>query len=131
MDVKVSNKERRIQPDGPVDVLLDSVFDLFPIFDPDDKNLIRDIEIINDERLELLDRSKFAVVKQRGLDPIEPDDGVQWEEYFLGEVDAPVILQQVATSVAREGPGVRATAETVWDGEKSYAVFHVRLTNAV
>jgi hypothetical protein len=130
VDVKVSNKERRLQPDGPVEVLIDGVFDLHPVFgDPEDENLITDIEILDDAREELLDRAAFAVVKQRGLDPIEPLDGVQWEEYLLDETPAPVILQQVAAAVAREGPGVQIEPEVVQNGAQSYTIFHVKLTN--
>jgi hypothetical protein len=131
MDLKVSNKERRLQPEGPVEVLIDNIFDVYPVFDPDDENLIINLEVIDDDRLELLDRAMFAVVKQRGLDPVEPDDGIQWEEYLLGEVEAPVILQQVAAAVAREGPGVRAVPETKYDGKHYYTLFNVKLTNAV
>jgi hypothetical protein len=131
MDLKTSAKERRLQPDGPVDVLLDNIFDLYPVFDPEDENCIADIEVLDDEREELLDRSMFAVIKQRGLDPTEPEDGCQWEEYLLGEVAAPVVMQQVMAAVSREGPGVRIVPETVQDGEASYTAFTVKLTNAV
>ena len=131
MDIKISVKERRLQPDGPVDVLLDNIFDLYPVFDPEDGNRITDIEVLDDDREELLDRAMFAVVKQRGLDPIEPEDGNQWEEYLLGEVEAPTVMQQVMTAVAREGPGVRIVPETVQSGGTSYTVFNIKLTNAV
>jgi hypothetical protein len=130
MDVKVSAKERRILPEGPVDVLVDNVFDLYPLFNGTDENFITNIEILDDDRTELLDRAMFALLKQRGLDPVDPPDGIQWEEYLLGEVPAPVILQQIAAAVAEEGPGVRLTTEVVQNGSASYTVFTVQLTNA-
>jgi hypothetical protein len=129
VDLKVSRRERRFQPDGPVEVLLDNTCDLYPVFDPDDEDLIVDVEFLDDERVERLDRAMFAVVKQRGLDPLEPDDGIQWAEYTLGDVAAPVVLQQIATAVGKEGPGVTATPNTVYSGGVAYTTFTVRLTS--
>jgi hypothetical protein len=146
MDVKVSRKEARMQPEGLVEVLVDNVFDLYPICadDPrydgqdiyigqdrvseqDRKNIIMDIETVDGDRAELLDRAMWAVVKQRGGDPVEPDDGIQWAEAILGEVITPVIIQQVRSSVGEEGPGVRSVPGIV----KGSLTFELELTNAV
>jgi hypothetical protein len=148
MDVKVSRKETRMQPEGPVEVLVDNIFDLYPIFadDPrydgqdiyigqdrvsqqDRKNIIMDVEILDGYRVERLDRAMWAVVKQRGMDPIEPDDGVQWAEAVLGEVIAPVIIQQVRSSVSGEGPGVRAVPVIVTGKGKESLTFKIELTD--
>jgi hypothetical protein len=147
MDVKVSRKETRFQPSGPVEVLVSNIFDLYPIFGNDDRfiyrdqlskqdredveNLIVDVEILDDDRAELLDRSMFALVKQRGLDPVEPGDGVQWAEAVIGDVIAPTIIQQVHASVGEEGPGVRAVPGTIVNNGKENLVFKIELTNAV
>jgi hypothetical protein len=150
MDVKVSRKEARMQPEGPVEVLVDNIFDLYLICadDPryndqdiyigqdrvseqDRKNIIMDVEIIDGDRAELLDRAMWALVKQRGGDPVEPDDGVQWAEAVIGEVIAPVIIQQVHTSVSEEGPGIRAVPGTVVSNGKENLVFKIELTNAM
>jgi hypothetical protein len=150
MDFKVSRKETRLQPEGPVEVLVDNVFDLYPVYgnDPryagqaiyigqdrvseqDRKNIIMDVETINGNRAELLDRAMFALVKQRGGDPVEPDDGIQWAEAVIGEVIAPVIIQQVHAAVAEEGPGVRVVPGAVVNNGKENLVFKVELTNAM
>jgi hypothetical protein len=147
MDVKVSRKEARMQPEGLVEVLVDNVFDLYPVFGNDERftyreqlmqqdfaeldKLIVDVEMLDGDRTELLDRAMFALVKQRGGDPVEPDDGVQWAEAVIGEVIAPVIIQQVHTSVSEEGPGVRAVPGTIVSGGKENLIFKVELTNAV
>jgi hypothetical protein len=151
MDVLVSRKEARLQPEGAMMALVDNIFDLFPVYandsrvqdnqalqdylatvsEQDRENLIVDVEILDDPRDELLDRAMFALVKQRGMDPLEPSDGIQWSEYLLGEAPAPVILQEIAMSVGKEGPGVRAVPKTVQHGESSYTVFTIMLTNAV
>jgi hypothetical protein len=150
MDVKVSRKETRMQPDGPAEVLVDNVFDLYPVYADDPRyngrdiyigntlvppeerhNIIMDAETLDDDRTELLDRAMFAMVKQRGNDPAEPDDGIQWAEAVMGEVIAPVIIRQIHASVAEEGPGVRAVPGTVLNNGKENLVFKIELTNAV
>jgi hypothetical protein len=143
MDIKVSRKERRMMPYGPVDVLVDNVFDVFPVFANDTRfdgydfegqdraHLIADVEILDDDRTELLDRALFALVKQRGADPVEPRDGIQWAEAVIGEVVVPVIIQQVHAAVSKEGPGVRAVPETVVHNGKESLVFKIELTNAL
>jgi hypothetical protein len=146
MDVKVSRKEPRLQPDGPVEVLVSNIFDLYPVFASDSRflyqdrlteqdrkdldNLIVDVEMLDDDRTELLDRAMFAAVKQRGQDPIDADDGIQWAEAVMGEVPAPVIMTQIQTAVNAEGPGVRTTFSTIKRGEKEYMTFKIELTNA-
>ena len=142
MDFKVSKKEIRGQPEGAVDVLVSNVCDLYPIFadDPrcrdieifgvseqDRKNYIVDVEILDNEDVEQLDRAMFAVIKQRGNDPTDPEDGVQWAEAVLGEVLPPVILQQVYSSVLKEGTGVRVTPNTVKSNGKEYLTFKIDL----
>jgi hypothetical protein len=146
MDIKVSRKEVRFQPNGPVEVLVSNIFDLYPIFGGDDrfiyqdqlsrqdredlKNLIVDVEILDDDRAELLDRSMFASVKQRGQDPTDPDDGIQWAEAVMGEVPAPVTMTQIQQSVNAEGPGVRTVFNTIKTGGKEYFNYKIELTNA-
>jgi hypothetical protein len=147
MDVKVSRKETRLQPDGPVEVLVSNVFDLYPVFGTDNRftghdqlsgqdreeleHLIVDVEILDDDRGELLDRAMFASVKQRGGDPLDPGDGIQWAEAVMGEVVPPVIMTQIQTAINAEGPGVRTVFSVVRNGEKEYMTFKIELTNAI
>jgi len=150
MDFKVSRKERRLQPDGPVDVLVDNICDLYPVFADDTRfkhqeayaadrlisgedgeNIIMDVEVLDDDGAERLDRAMFAVMKQRGGDPVEPEDGVQWAEAIIGEIITPLVVQQVCSSVSEEGIGVRAVPSTVKNGSKEYLVFKVELTGDI
>ncbi len=132
MDAKVSRKEKRYQPQGAVEVLVDDVFDLYPVYgNPFDKNLITDIEVLDDPNAELLDRAMFAVVKQRGLDPTDPADGIQWAETISGEVPVPLLLSQITASVSQEGPGVRITPSVVMRSGKPITSFIVELTSPV
>ena len=149
MDFKVSKKEQRVYKNGLVEVLADNICDLYPIDGNDQRfvdqeiyidgvlikgedrhNIIMDVEILDDEREELLDRAMFAVLKQRGADPTDPMDGIQWAEAVMGEVPPSLIVQQVSLAVQKEGPGVKVTPSTIKAGSKENLVFQVSLTNA-
>jgi hypothetical protein len=130
MDVKVSRKEARYQPGtGGVEVLMSNIFDMYPVFgDSTNENLITDIETISGDRVELLDRAMWAVVKQRGNDPLDETDGSQWAEAILGEVSVATLLTQVHAEVLEEGPGVKDTYTTSIVDGKEYLVVDVSLT---
>jgi len=150
MDFKVSRKEQRIYKDGPVEVLTDNTIDLFPVFGSDSRfinqdiyigqdkitgqdrdNIIMDVEILDNDRAELLDRSMFAVMWQRGTDPVEPNYGIQWAEALIGDVPPTAIMQQVDKSVREEGPGVQVTPFIVKNGSKENLAFKINLTNII
>jgi hypothetical protein len=147
MDIKVSRKEKRLLPGGPADVLMSSVFDVYPIFGNDPRaadivekeglarlgeealaNLIMDVEILDDDKEERLDRAAWACIKQRGADPVDPEDGIQWAEALLGEIQVPVIILQQQSAVAEEGTGVHIAYDTVRSGGKNLLTFTLKLT---
>lgn len=132
MDVKVSRKEKRYQPNGEgVEVLVDNIFDLYPVYgNKANPNQITDVEILDDPQEELLDRAMFAVVKQRGADPCDPEDGNRWAQAMLGEISGVLVIDDIYNSVAVEGPGVRVATETVSNGGKPGTAFAVQLVES-
>jgi hypothetical protein len=131
VDLRVSRKETRLQPSGAVEVLTSNVFDLYPVYSPTDPNLIMDVEMLDDDREELLDRAMFGTVKQRGADPLDIYSGVQWAEAVLGEVSIPVVQLQIQGEIQQEGPGVTVTYDTVVSPSgKQYFQYAVKLTNS-
>jgi hypothetical protein len=150
VDFKTSRKETRLQPKGPVEVLVDNVFDIYPVFANDARydgkdiyigqdrisaedreNIIMDAETLDGERAERLDRAMFALVKQRGMDPVEPRDGIRWAAAVLGEVFSPVIIQQARASASEEGPGVRVIPGVAVKNGKGNLVFEIELTDSL
>lgn len=129
MDFKVSRKEKRWQPDGSgVEVLVDNVFDLYPVYGNDiDRNMITDVEMLDGDEEELLDRAMFAVVKQKGADPVDIEDGNRWAQAIIGEVSGVTVMDDVYKSVAVEGPGVRVATETISNNGKPGTAFAVQL----
>ena len=129
MDFKVSRKEKRWQPDGSgVEVLVDNVFDLYPVYGNSiDRNMITDVEMLDGDEEELLDRAMFAVVKQKGADPVDVEDGNRWAQAIIGEVSGVTVMDDLYKSVAVEGPGVRVATETISNNGKPGTAFAVQL----
>lgn len=110
---------------------MSNVFDVYPVYSLSDPNLIVDVEVLDDDRVELLDRAMFAAVKQRGADPLDTTSGVQWAQAVLGEVTTTSIMRQVEAEVAKEGPGVQVTFDTITDTSGRQTMqFAISLTNA-
>jgi len=122
MDVKVSNKQTMMQPYGPVDVLVEGVFDFFPVTYVDSEGVtwIEDIEVFSEEEWldEELDRVSFAVIRSKGQDPIDPNEGIQWSEMMLGEIPAPLLMNQIMQAGQAESQFVQTSFQTVSVGGK-------------
>jgi hypothetical protein len=133
VDLKTSRKEimPQPQPGTMVERLVSDVFDLFPVFDANDPTLLIDAEILDDDRTELLDRALFGCVRQRGQDPVFPDQGIQWAEAVLEEISAPALMGQLNASVQEDGPGVQINFNSEQDGQgRTYFNFALGLTGA-
>jgi hypothetical protein len=130
MDFRVSRKEARLEPSGPAEVLVSDVFDLYPVFHPVDGNLITDVEVLDDDREERLDRAMFAAVKQQGQDPLAPEEGIPYAQAFVEDITIPALLPYITRDVQAEGPGVRVSFETLSQGGRDYLAIKVGLTDA-
>jgi hypothetical protein len=131
MDLKVSRKETRLQGQGPTEILTSDVFDIYPVFHRLDGNLIVDAELLDDGREERLDRAMFAAVKQRGQDPVEPEDGIPYAEALVGDIAVPAVIPYIVKAVQGEGPGARVSFETVSQGGRSYLAIRLALADSV
>lgn len=115
MDLKVSKKEEMYQPKGLVDVIVEGINDFFLIEETDlsGQKWIKDVEIIDDFLEEEKDRTVFAVIRQRGQDPISPYEGVQWAEAMLSEISVPLLMQQIMDAATKESSYVGVSFETI------------------
>ena len=115
MDIKVSQKEKMYQPKGTVDVITSGINDFFLIEETDEtgQKWITDVECIIDPLEEEKDRAVFAVIRQRGQDPIAPGEGVQWAEAMLGEIPVPLLMQQIIDAAGKESQFVNVSFETI------------------
>ena len=115
MDIKVSQKEEMMQPNGRVDVITEGINDFFLIEETDTlgQRWIKDIETIDDFMEEEKDRVVFAVIRQRGQDPMSPYEGVQWAETMLSEIPVPLLMQQIMDAATAESQYVNVSFDTI------------------
>ena len=115
MDIKVSQKEQMYQPTGAVDVITSGINDFFLLEETDElgQKWITDIEILDDFLEEEKDRAVFAVIRQRGQDPMLPSEGIQWAESMMSEIPVPLLMQQIMDAAVKESQYVNVTFETI------------------
>jgi len=115
MDIRVSQKEAMMQPGGMVDVITNGINDFFlkETVDEHGQKWINDIDIIDDFLEEEKDRVVFAVIRQRGQDPMSPYEGIQWSESMMSEIPVPLLMQQIMDAAVKESQYVNVNFETI------------------
>lgn len=109
MDVKVYKKETVSQPSGDTYIYVPDVIDLMPVINKDAEGheIITGVQELNDGDYNLLEQlGTLATIKQRGLDPLDLNDGIQWSEMLLGEVSYIDVMDEIVTAVAKETTSV-------------------------
>ena len=131
MDVKVYKKEEVRQPSGTEYVYVPDVIDIIP-------NIVTNLdtgEEIITGAIELEDSSKdlleqecaIATIKQKGLDPLDKEDGIQWSETLLGEVNVIQLMEDIQSSIEQTTTAVVVVFDTVTDSEgRSYLTYTLK-----
>ena len=117
MDVKVYQKEEVKQPEGTIEVFKPSIIDMIPIETvTEEGTTIVNFEVLEDDSKELLEQQcALATIFQRGLDPLDLEDGIQWSETLLGEVTPIQLIDQIQSAVAAVTTSVIVEFDTVKD----------------
>lgn len=117
MDVKVYQKEEVKQPEGIIEVFKPSIIDMIPIERvTGEGTTIVNFEVLEDVSKELLEQQcALATIFQRGLDPLDLEDGIQWSETLLGEVTPIQLIDQIQSAVAAVTTSVIVEFDTVKD----------------
>ena len=111
MDVKVYKKEEVLQPSGVAEVLTPDIIDIVPV---EQEGNIVSAELLDDDSHDLLEQEcALATIFQRGLDPLDLTDGVQWSEVLLGEVNVLQLMEQLTQAVSRVSLHVKVDFSTV------------------
>lgn len=75
---------------------------------------IMNCEILEDDSKELLEQQcALATIFQRGLDPLDNEDGIQWSETLLGEVNVLQLMEQITEAVSKVSLHVKVEFSTV------------------
>ena len=86
--------------------------------------------ILEDDSEELLlQECALATIWQRGLDPVEPEDGIRWTQALLGEVNPLQLIEDVNNAVENVTNSVTVEVGTVTSiNGQEYLSFKLRMT---
>lgn len=84
-------------------------------------------EILEDDSRELLEQEcSLATIWQRGLDPLDLEDGIRWSEAILEELSCLQLIQDITEAVAKVTTSVQVVFDTV-EGENGQQYLSYRL----
>lgn len=131
MDVKVYKKEEVLQPSGTEYVYVPDVIDIIPdiVTNPDTgEEIITGAVELEDGSKDLLEQEcAIATIKQKGLDPLDKEDGIQWSETLLGEVNVIQLMEDIQSAVEQTTTSVVVVFDTVTDSEgRSYLTYNLQ-----
>lgn len=131
MDVKVYKKEEVQQPSGTEYVYVPDVIDIIPniVTNPDTgEEIITGAVELEDGSKELLEQEcAIATIKQKGLDPLDKEDGIQWSETLLGEVNVIQLMEDIQSAIEQTTTSVVVVFDTVTDNEgRSYLTYTLK-----
>lgn len=131
MDLKVYKKETVSQPSGAEDIYVPSVIDIYPIIDSSSgKDILTGAEILSEidgQREECIEQAcSLATIWQRGLDPLDLEDGNRWSELYLNEINVIQIMEDLTASVESVSPSVTIEFDTV-EGSDGQTYFSYKI----
>ena len=94
------------------------------------ENKLYNAQILEDNSEELLlQECALATIWQRGLDPVEPEDGIRWTQALLGEVNPLQLIEDVNNAVENVTNSVIVEVGTVTSiNGQEYLSFKLRMT---
>lgn len=125
MDIKVYQKEEVALPSGTEYVYVPNVIDLIPITEG---NVITGtVETEDDSRGLLEQECALATIWQRGLDPLDTEDGIEWSETLLGETSVLQLMEDITEAVAKVTTSVTVVFDTATDANgRSYLTYKLQ-----
>lgn len=136
MDLKVYKKENVLQPNGTSeDVYVPDTIDIYPVLlsEESGKEILKNAEILDDTDNfeELIEQAvALSTIWQRGLDPLELNDGNRWSELYLGEINVVQIMEDLTNSVENVSPSVSIDFDTISDSEgDSYFSYKIKVVS--
>lgn len=117
MDVKVYKKETVKQPSGTSYVISPNIIDLYPVItkDENDNETISGAEELTDEDALVEQACALATIWQKGLDPLDLEEGIRWSEAILEEINVVQLMEDITNAVAEITPTVEVVFNTVTD----------------
>ena len=73
-------------------------------------------DVLEDNSKELLEQEcALATIWQKGLDPLDLDDGIMWSEAILEEISCLQLIQDIIDAVAKVTSAVKVIFDTIED----------------
>lgn len=110
MDVKVYKKETVIQPKGTENVYVPDVIDIIPVIEGD---LLSNAVLLTEDNDTTEQMCGLSTIWQKGLDPLDKDDGIRWSEALLEEINVVQLMEDIINAVAQITPSVTVVFDTV------------------
>ena len=115
MDVKVYKKETVSQPSGTENVFVPDIIDIIPQFeDVDGTETLMGCEVI-EGRDEIEQACTLATIFQKGLDPLDVEDGIRWSQAIREEISAMQLIQDIIEAVNKVTSSVKVVFDTIED----------------
>lgn len=94
------------------------------------ENKLYNAQILEDDSEELLlQECALATIWQRGLDPVEPEDGIRWSQALLGEVNPLQLIEDINNAVENVTNSVAVEVGTVTSiNGQEYLSFKLKMT---
>ena len=117
MDVKVYKKETVKQPSGTSYVISPNIIDLYPVItkDENENEIISGAEELTDEDALIEQACALATIWQKGLDPLDLEEGIRWSEAILEEINVVQLMADITNAVAEITRTVEVVFNTVTD----------------
>ena len=114
MDVKVYKKEAVKQPSGTSYVISPNIIDLYPTItkDENENEIISGAEALTDEDALVEQACAMATIWQKGLDPLDLEEGIRWSEALLEEINVVQLMEDLTNAVAQITPTVNVIFDT-------------------
>lgn len=115
MDLKVYEKETVSQPHGTENVYVPNIIDLIPEVQTDSSGneIITNASILDKNNDIIEQMCGLSTIWQRGLDPLDLEDGVRWSESLLEEINVIQLMEDLTNAVAQVTPTVNVVFDTV------------------
>lgn len=124
MDVKVYKKETVIQPKGTENVYVPDVIDIIPVIEGD---LLSNAVLLTEDNDTTEQMCGLSTIWQKGLDPLDKDDGIRWSEALLEEINVVQLMEDITNAVAQITPSVTVVFDTVTgDNGQQYLTYTLK-----
>ena len=130
MDVKVYQKEEVLQPSGSEYVYVPGVIDIIPEIEViDGVEVIKGCEEVEGKDM-LEQQCALATIFQKGLDPLDLNDGIRWSEAILEEISSLQLIQDIIEVVEKVSTSIVVTFDTIED-DKGNSYLSYKLSEVV